>query len=281
MQYTLPRGYLSPSALSTFYRCPRQYEFRYIHGLIVPPNAAMVMGGAAHRTIEQYFRDAMRSGGGRLTGKQAAELSVEVLADYLKEEGADAAGPLDLDSMRYGLRTLTETYVDHVAADIEPLAVEEDVRFTMASGVPVFGRLDLRHRLRPDGAEEGICDYKITAKKWSPAQVSNSLQFLLYSYATGIRDVQVHNLVKSAKAAKLLGGEEDADGVKDVASNLRVLHHVFDGSDADHLERLVSGAAELITKGLFPPCDPGSWACGSDWCGYWSSCRGKTRALAA
>ncbi len=131
--------------------------------------------------------------------------------------------------------------------------------------------IDLRHRL-PDGSE-GIIDYKVTSRKWTPDKLTNSLQFNLYALVTGLRNVEVHNLVKTAPAKRTTA--KSIDGVTDIAPNIRLLRHTYDGSSHDYLEDLIESCARLITSGIFTPCAMDAWNCNPEWCGYWSLCRGK------
>jgi len=57
----MDKKYLSFSQLSMFLRCPRQYEFRYIHGLKIPPSGAMVQSKVRHQTLEQNYRQKIQS----------------------------------------------------------------------------------------------------------------------------------------------------------------------------------------------------------------------------
>ncbi len=278
-KYELPRGYLSASSLNMLLTCPKQFEFRYVQGLVIPPGAALVTGSAMHRTLETYYRDAMTSSQ-RLTGKQAAELAVASLDEVLGE-GENTVSGEERETAIHDLTGLAEVYVDTVAKDIVPLAVEEEVRYTAACGVDILAYLDLRrelpsvNRLDDGVVGEGICDYKITGRKWTIDKLRNSLQFNLYSMATGIGDIEIHNMIKDVKVSKKLPAKPCADGVLDISSNLRLLHHVFDGSQADHLENLIESAARLITSGIFMPCSLDSWCCNETWCGYYSRCRGS------
>lgn len=270
MRFTLPRGYLSASSIGMLLNCPKQFEFRYVKGLVIPPGAALVTGSAMHKTLEAYYKDAM-NGGARLTGKQAAELAVSSLDDLLgsqentvtKDEREDA-----IDS----LTGLAELYVDNIAKDIVPLAVEEEVHWTTPGGVPMLAYVDLR-RLKDDD-EVGICDYKITTKKWTKSKLENSLQFNLYSMMTEIGDIEIHNMIKGTHRAKFAVKEAE-EGVKDYGAGMRVLHHVFDGGQNKHMIDLIESAARLITSGVFMPCALDSWCCSPEWCGYWNLCRGK------
>jgi len=270
MKYVLPRDHLSASSISTLQKCPKQYEFRYIKGIINPPNAALVTGKVAHKTFETYYNDALTSAQ-RLTAKQAAELSGDTLEEYRKEN-EDAMSASEVDDTHKILSDIVYRYVDNVAQFIEPRATEREFKYVTQDGVPVLGYIDL---LFNNGGEPAIADYKITSKKMSLGSLTDSLQFNVYALATGIGDIQIHNLVKAIGKPVARKTAQAQDGVTDYASNLRTIHHVFDGSQADHFEELIESAARLITSGIFMPCAPDSWCCNSNWCGYWHLCRGK------
>ena len=294
MKYEIPRGYLSASSLGTFITCPKQYEFRYVKNLIIPPNAALVTGSVIHKVFETYYKDAMSSSQ-RLTAEQSAELASDIASDYLKENDIGTTSQEEVSDIQKLAPVITKTYVDKVARHISPIATEEELRVTMACGVDILGYLDLRHKLEhseddvkvaeENGIElavEGIADYKITKKKWTIDKLKNSLQFNLYTTLTGIGDVQIHNMTKDIPkpmARKPRASSSDDEGVTDLAGNLRVLHHRFTGDDADHLETMVETAARFITSGTFMPCALDVWNCNPEWCGYWNLCRGHSRTL--
>ena len=294
MKYEIPRGYLSASSLGTFITCPKQYEFRYVKNLIIPPNAALVTGSVIHKVFETYYKDAMSSSQ-RLTAEQSAELASDIASDYLKENDIGTTSQEEVSDIQKLAPVITKTYVDKVARHISPIATEEELRVTMACGVDILGYLDLRHKLEhseddvkvaeENGIElavEGIADYKITKKKWTIDRLKNSLQFNLYTTLTGIGDVQIHNMTKDIPkpmARKPRASSSDDEGVTDLAGNLRVLHHRFTGDDADHLETMVETAARIITSGTFMPCALDAWNCNPEWCGYWNLCRGHSRTL--
>ena len=274
MQYELPNGYLSASSLNCLLTCPRQYEFRYIDRIPVAPTASMLTGSALHKTFETYYKGVITNSDNRLTATQMADLATETLHEtltseehYLSETEQEEAGIV--------VRDLASTYAENVAPTIVPLAVEEEHVWLSRCGVPILSYIDLRRRC-PDGGEV-VCDYKITTKRWTLDKLENSLQFNLYSMVTGIGDVEVHNLVKAAPA-KRASIVKPQDNVIDLAPNLRILRHYFDGSLHEYMEDLIESCAHLITSGIFTPCSLDSWCCNPDWCGYWSQCRGKAQS---
>ena len=268
MKYTLPRGYLSASSIKMLQTCPKQFEFRYIENRVIPPGAALSMGSVTHKTLETYYSDAMTSAS-RLSPNQAGELAVATLDTWL-DENENTLTREDKNNAQKLLPDIVSNYVSHVGQHITPVDVEQEVRYRALCGVELLGYIDLVH-----ATEEGtaLADYKITSKKMSLSDLSNSLQFNLYSLMTGIGDIQIHNLVKTN--GKALPKKPASDGLTDYTSNLRVISHRFDGSQAEHFENMVEAAARLITSGIFMPCDPTSWACTPTWCGYWNLCRGR------
>ncbi len=198
MQYELPNGYLSASSIGTLLTCPRMFELKYIQRILTPPSIAQVTGTTLHRTFEEYYRTAMTSAH-RYTPNQVKDLAVTMLEDTISTDECYVTADEQSSAMDT-VQDLAACYVEHVAGTIMPLAVEEQHVWLARCGVPMLAYIDLRHQL-PDGGE-GIIDYKVTTKRWTPDKLANSLQFNLYSLVTGLQRVEVHNLVKTAPAKR-------------------------------------------------------------------------------
>ena len=291
-KYTLPREYLSASQINMFLRCPKQYEFRYIKQIVSPPAIALLTGVSGHAGFEAYYQDVI-AGNTPMTHTQVFEYTVACLEDEAKEQEYEfPAG--EKDSTIRVLQNVIEPYITNVAPTIIPVAVEQEIRYEANCGVEVLGYVDLFRKpsnldlagLDPDSEEyeaeastEKIVDYKFTAKKWSPSKLKNDLQFNLYTLATGLGDVEIHNLTKTEKAHKLntIKKGDFTKEAQDLASNIRILRHRFDGSEFNHVETLIKDVAESITTGNFPPCAMDAWCCTEKFCGYWDRCRGSGR----
>lgn len=271
--FTLPNGYLSASSIKTFLTCPRQYEFRYIRKMVIPPNAALVTGSVFHKTLEAYYNDAMTSSV-RLTPGQTAELSGDTLEEWVADNENTMSAEEKAEAHQI-LPDLVINYVDCIGQHIKPILTEKEFTYTTQDGVPLLGYIDLIYdKPSNDGtSNDAIADYKVTSKKLNKANLVNSLQFNLYALATGIGDIQIHNLTKTKP--KPINKPSQEEGVIDYYSNLRTISHYFDGSQAAHFEDIVNTAAKIITAGVFVPCAPDSWCCTEDWCGYWKYCRGR------
>ena len=276
MQYTLPKAYLSASALNCLLTCPRQYQFRYIEKIPVPPSAAMLTGTALHKTFEQYYRGIIENPANRLSSSQTADLAMTAFEDTVTSE-ENYLTCTEREQASATVRELASAYVETVGKGIVPLAVEEQYQYTSRCGVPLLAFIDLRRQC-PDGSEM-ICDYKIMTKKWTMDKLANSLQFNLYAMITGNGDTEIHNIVK-VQPSKRPAALKRTDDLFDLSPNLRVLRFSFDGGAFNHLENLIESAAQLITSGIFMPCALDAWNCTPEWCGYWNLCRGKPQAKA-
>jgi len=77
---------LSATRVGMLMRCPRQYEFRYIQGLVRPPGAALVLGRAFHKAMADLAME--RADGAEMEQDQAADLFVDAF-------DAEAEGEVD------------------------------------------------------------------------------------------------------------------------------------------------------------------------------------------
>ena len=71
---------LSPGSINAYYRCPRKFDYRYIHKKWVPYQYKpyLAIGGAAHKTVAEMLR--IKRGG------QADRPMVELANEYLSKE---------------------------------------------------------------------------------------------------------------------------------------------------------------------------------------------------
>ena len=279
--YELPKGYLSASSMDTLLKCPRMFEFRYIENRRKPSNKMLALGSITHGAFETYYRDVMdNTDDDRLTGRQMVEMTMDhVMPDWFDNNETDIT-ERDREEIEEVVPDVVENYVDRVGCSITPVGVEKEVDFVMENQVPVKAYLDLV-RETPNG--QGLVDYKVSGKAWQLARLQNSLQFMLYSYITGIQDVQIQNIIKPASGKKIV--IDDKYEVKDAESHgtyefragsgLNILGHRFADSQKHYLEELVERCAQLITTGVFTLTAPGNWWCSPVYCDYWAFCRGK------
>jgi len=284
MKYDLPKGYLSASQIGSYLRCGLQYYFRYIEGLVLPPNVAMMTGTACHKGFEIWYEDTIEEGEPScLTGSQVADLAIAEVETEVEEKHIKLAGE-EKDQAVIEIQTAITSYIDTVAPRIKPIAVEKEITFDIVEGIPILAFIDLirdkagwEPKQDNDNTNVVVCDYKVTTKKWNINQLVNNLQFMLYSIGTGVDEVEIHNLRKTTGKVKqtkeMTTGWDNPS--QDVTTNIRMLRHSF-SSEAEkaHTVLIAKKVAEGITKGNFMPCTPDAWCCNEKWCGYWGLCRG-------
>lgn len=102
--------------------CPKQFEFRYVKNIVIPPGKALVLGSSVHKVFETYYSDAMTSSC-RLSPTQVAELTGDVFEAWL-DENENTLTDADKKEAHSLLPGMAFMYVENVGRHIKPLAVE-------------------------------------------------------------------------------------------------------------------------------------------------------------
>jgi len=163
-------GVLSPSQVRTFRDCGAKWYYKYALGLPDPPNGSLVRGRVVHQMAEAFFRAKLDGGSPDPDDLQA------YFEDAWDREAAGAAfgADEDVDLLKRQAAMLTRKYLDEVAPEIEPAALELPVQGVIG-GVAVRGFVDL---LDTSGR---VIDLKTAARK--PTGVSADYAFQLGTYA--------------------------------------------------------------------------------------------------
>jgi RecB family exonuclease len=160
---------LSPSQVRTFRDCGAKWYYKYALGLPDPPNGSLVRGRVVHQMAEAFFR-------AKLDGPSPDPDDLQAcFEDAWDREAAVAAfsADEDVDLLKRQAAMLTRKYLDEVAPEIEPAALELPVQGVIG-GVAVRGFVDL---LDTSGR---IIDLKTAARK--PTGVSADYAFQLATY---------------------------------------------------------------------------------------------------
>jgi CRISPR/Cas system-associated exonuclease Cas4 (RecB family) len=247
----LPKGYLSFSAISTYLKCPRQFEFAYVQGIKNPPAVALVEGSSIHESLEATNKEHI---GNKkyLPTKVMQEIFADSFSDNSKEipsEEWEKSG-LGKDDVIHRGKALLKEYADITAPKITPVAVEKSIEILMG-GVPVVGFIDLVDK-------NGVLDYKTTSKSKSQAEADSSLQLSIYAEAENMDSVGFCSLIKT-KTPKV-----------------EIIRSHRDLGDRLAAGAVIKSVADAIKKGAFPMTDPSNtFPCSEKWCGYYHLCRGK------
>jgi len=267
--YTLPEGYLSPSQMSEYWRCPKYYYFNHIIGMERRTIGVLLLGTAVHKALEMALLTRMEA-----ESEMPRDAILQVYMDTLNEkkkeadwEGADPGRAID-----QGVNLLGQ-YVDHVLPLLNPVSVEEEFVVLLNKKLPFVGKIDLVD-LGPaetQGKEPSsdakiagapdieVVDFKTAAKKYSTSFLENALQPTAYCYVKGVPRFRYDLLVKT-KVPYVI--------------QMRTLR---DQQAGLWFEVQAHSIATAISHGNFPPTTPENFICAKGKCDAWPMCRGKLR----
>ena len=240
--------HLSFTQVRMYLRCGRQFWYRYVKGLVIPPSGSAVVGRSIHRAIEHDLTTALLSG-----THEPADVLEDVYAEEFRlgREEADWRTETPERAFETGRRTL-RTYVPTLHR-IEPFAVEETFEIPLpALGHNLKGVVDLV------ALEEGrpvIVEHKVLTRR--PGRLDKDLRLQLAIYTL-------------AKRANVIGANVL---VRKQTPEVAILRDAVSDEDRRWALGLLTYVADGIYKNHFPPADPSSWVCTPEWCGYWEICR--------
>jgi len=156
-------------------RCPLQYKFRYIDGLIIPPNSEICLGKSIHRTLEENYSQKIQT-------RQDLPLEhiTDLFSDFWDEESKEAVFEADEKPGKVkddGIN-LVRVYHRQVAPSLQPVYVEKEF-YLPIEGSDYFlkGYIDLIE-------EQGvIIDHKTTKRAYPQDKAKNDLQLTAYALA--------------------------------------------------------------------------------------------------
>jgi hypothetical protein len=262
---------LSISRLNMMLRCPKQYEHRYVDGVIAPPGVALIVGKGTHRANASDLLNKMDSGS-LLDTEQVKAIAAdatkrewdaqEVALD--EEEKAQGADKVKGEAVDRSV-VLASIYHDDIAPAIEPTGIEEKFVVPLPNGEDeLTGFIDVN-------TETKIRDCKTTAKSPDAEAAAKSLQLTGYIWADWERSG--HAAIKGGSLDHLVTLKKSAKSISQ--DTTRTVE------DFERLHARLDLAAKTIAAGIFAPCDPGQWCCSSKWCGWWNRCefgaRGRSR----
>lgn len=264
----LPKGYLSVSQLLQYQRCPRQYYFRTVKGVVMPPSIAMAEGKAVHRSLEVGHWEAVKS------GNVSLDLMLDAYTDTWKNIRSDIdwsigneddASEDQIQKRDHALLAIYQRFhLPVLKAIIDPMGPFIERRFWVTIGemrIPLLGYIDLLAEERTDGPTSGttmadppiLIDHKVVSRTKSASDAQNDTQLTIYSMVAKVSQV-AFNCLTSTKVP--------------VVKMVRASRSM---SDWHWAQFVIQQVAESIAKGSFPPGAP-SWWCSKKWCGWYDMC---------
>lgn len=233
---------ISFTAAKVFLRCQRQFYFRYVKGLILPPSGAQALGIAAERAITLGLRPVLQ---GR--APEPTDFVVEAFWVALNEESKEAIWyEEDPEAAGQDVQPALVAYWKSVAPGLAVSALQE----YGARSLPEFtleGYADLL-------TSDGIVDWKVSRRAY-PAQEAQE-QLWTYDLIFRKPKLTVHNLIRGGRVVELPvpkpSPAEEAFLLGKYAA-------------------VVQGIETSLSTRTFLPAPP-SWVCTPKWCGYWDLC---------
>jgi putative RecB family exonuclease len=239
-------------------RCPRQWEFRYIKGLKIPPNGVMVAGSAYHAALKATFDNKISKG--ELLPERSVLDAFDTywnsntqgsFRDNDEEEEFEKAQidwgdttPGQLKDVSY---FLLKKYHKEVAPTIQPTEAEKEVVKGIAPSVDFMGIVDLQ-------TEDTIIDHKLKSRAINYDEAQKDSQPFSYCFLTGKKKFIFHAAIKK---------------------RLPEIQFVEVSKTTENVEWWVKGVQDIVKQmqsGVYPPKWDGWW-CGEKWCGYYSLCQ--------
>lgn len=261
----LDLDHLSPSSLSMFKRCPRQFQERYIHGRKERPAEAPVIGTAVHAALEFNFEQKIES---------HEDLPVASLLDWYSDVGfattcvdqEERAGreivwDTDPEQARTRGRAMLGAYHNKVSPRIQPTSTEGSFSVDLGAPVPIVGRFDIERA-------ESVIDVKTGKRKQSKPKEAWRIQAAVYGEARG-RPVEFHSVsaTESNTVSIVTPLEAEAMLIQTTATERALLRQnvrVIAAEIALHWE-LLGPDRTWPTFGRFH-----DWAC--SYCGFRNDC---------
>jgi len=169
----LPINYLSYSQIDIFNTCPRQYRYRYLQRIPVPPSAAQSFGDAIHKALLSFYKVA----------KEGKNPTKEDLLRLLGENWSSlgyASKTHEEKMKKQGQEMLAGFYEKAYDPKRLPRDLEQVFTIKVTPEFKVGGKID-----RVDELEDGrieILDYK-TGRVLKGEKIEQSLQMTVYALA--------------------------------------------------------------------------------------------------
>lgn len=238
--------HVSASSIGMYQRCPRQWAYRYVLGLKVPPDGGLITGLGVHRAAEVgmlHKRD---------TGENPdPEMAATTAAEYVTEQVATGEVTLNDDEHAGAITDkavrVSEAWATDAAPHVVPVEVEQ--RFDLeVAGIDVTGRMDVI-------TSDRVIDWKTSGKSPNADEHRQSVQTELYALATG-KPLTYTFLV-------------------DLKSGVKVTDVDIDEADAARARRFATDTVAEVARGMALGVWPRSrkgWHCSQKWCGYYERC---------
>lgn len=240
--------HLSHTQIGMWLRCPRQWYYRYIEGLKIPPPGAIILGSSYHIALAVNFI-------------QKIETEVDMPTDDVLDAYSDSFDKrvceeniIDWEDQNPGVvkdqgAGLVKIYQKEQAPKVIPIEVEQEYKATIAN-TELVGIIDL---IKNDFV---VADHKTSVRAYNQDDVDRDIQATCYAFLLGIPiDFEFHVAVKTKQP------------------KIQIVQTSRTQKDIAWWVDMVTDISKLMKTGIAPP-NPNGWHCSPKFCGYWQICHG-------
>ena len=241
----------SYSALESFKKCPRQYEYNYILKIPQPPSGATSFGSSLHNTLNEFYKLVTQSKQASLFQDYEEDLSLERLLSIYEDKWIPAGyeSRAHHDTLKQRGKEILENFYGHFKDEVARIEMLEKGFKLKVGKYTISGRLDRADKL-PDGTLE-IIDYK-SGKSRTQKEVDKDEQLAIYALAAK------ECFGKPASKLTLYFLDEDVK-----------ISTEPDGGKLDKLKEDIIETADQVNESDFAPT-PSKFVCG--FCPYNGIC---------
>ena len=246
---------MSASKISTYLKCPKQFEFKYIRKVHCPSNAVLYQGKIFHSAIEHNYTQKIKTKKDLPLSDVTDAFSTFYRKELKNEEVKFESKTEKAKTKDQGILA-TEVHNLAISPMVQPVAVEETI-YSEIDGTKVMGIIDLIDN------EGNIRDNKLAGKKKSQSDLDKDLQMSMYS-----------RLYRNTRGKKEKGLQLDIT-LKN-RHETQILKTKRGPKQFNILSQVIEGVNSGIKSGSFPP-NPNGWHCSEKYCNFWSICVGRKR----
>lgn len=241
--------HVSHSQIGMWLRCPKQWEYRYVQGLKVPPSGALIEGRCYHETLERNFKQKIVTREDMPLDDCLDAFSLAWDASLLEEEFIDweRGDPGRVKDEGIGL---VKEYRLTTSPSVLPLKVEE-THVSEVAGVKFVCIVDL------EDVSLAVIDHKTSARKYIQDDVDKDIQASAAAFVLN-RGIVFYNHV----------------AVKTKTPQIQIVKTYRTRSDIDWWATMAAQVVAQMRTGIAPP-RPTGWWCSERFCGYYEQCRGE------
>ena len=239
--------HISHSQLSRWDRCPKSWEYHYIHGLKEPSSGALLVGSCYHETLEENFKKKLLLG---------HDLDFDICYDvfcmswdrYIAKAEEIIWGKSTPDRLKDVGLSLVGKYLDDVAPYVIPKQVEQWLE-SEVNGVKFVLRMDLMD------VNNVVIDHKTSARAYSIENIDKDMQPTATAFCLN-RPIVFQNHI----------------AIKTATPRIQIVKTYRTRVDIDWWHAKASAIIEHMRTGYAPPREDGWW-CSDVYCGFYDLCR--------